>query len=216
MANPSAIIFDCDGTLVDSETLSLKVLVDLFTEYGLVIPVEEAIRLYAGVNLYDVFDELRPRATRPLTEDVIQRFRDRQIAELKRSLRPIDGATDMLESLTVPYCVASNAPRYKIEVCLETSGLRSHFEDAMIFSAYDRQKWKPDPDLFVTASKAMGVAAETCVVVEDSVPGVQAGIAAGMHVIAFDPHGRLAQSHPEVTHIQSLRQLTGKVRQAFC
>jgi HAD superfamily hydrolase (TIGR01509 family) len=83
-----------------------------------------------------------------------------------------------------PVCVASNAPRSKIELCLATTGLARFFE-GRIFSAYEVGSWKPDPGLFLHAAQAMGAAPARCLVVEDSAPGVIAAREAGMQVVAL-------------------------------
>lgn len=127
-----------------------------------------------------------------------------------RRLRPIEGALELLESLTVPFCVASSGPREKIELSLRTTGLLPLIGDR-IFSAYEIGSWKPHPGLFLHAAAAMGVPASSCGVVEDSEPGIEAGVAAGMHVFAFgsrssdSPGGRVRHVH---TH-QELKVLLG-------
>jgi len=189
-----AVIFDCDGTLVDSEVLSLQVLVDYIAELGLDVPHEEAMSRFAGTNLSLVFSELAGRLNRPLPEDHVEEFRRRQIERLRRDLQPMEGAAPLLEAMTLPFCVASNAPRPKIRVCLEETGLAKHFDETRIFSAYDIDRWKPEPDLFFAAADRLGVRPERCAVVEDSTPGIEAGLAAGMTVFALDPHGKMSSN----------------------
>ena len=194
----SAVIFDCDGTLVDSETLSISILCDYAREHGSDVDTADAVRRYAGQDLQVVMDELAATLTDPWPADAIDRFRGRQIPALRAKLCPIPGAEALVRSIDVPKCVASNAPQDKIRVCLEATGLDRHFESNRIFSAYDVRRWKPDPTLFLTAAEELGVAPELCVVVEDSRFGVEAGVRAGMRTFAFDPHGRLAGQCPEL------------------
>lgn len=202
-----AVIFDCDGTLVDSETLSLRVLVDYIYEFGLEVSYDEAMKRFAGTNLSFVFAELADRMTRPLPDDHVAEFRRRQIDLLRRDLQPMPGADGLLSSLDLPFCVASNAPRNKIEVCLATTGLDIHFAPERIHSAYDIDRWKPEPDLFLLAAERLQFAPQNCVVVEDSLPGVEAGLAAGMTVIALDPHGGLRDKVTGATFIDGLDEL---------
>lgn len=202
-----AVIFDCDGTLVDSETLSLRVLVDYIGEFGLDVSHAEAIERFAGTNLSFVFADLADRMSRPLPEDHVAEFRRRQIELLRRDLQPMPGADQVLSSLGIPFCVASNAPRNKISVCLETTGLDKHFAEDRIHSAYDIDRWKPEPDLFLLAAERMRSVPNRCVVVEDSVPGIQAGLAAGMQVIALDPHRGLRDKVSGATFIDGLKEL---------
>jgi len=109
-------------------------------------------------------------------------------ARFRSDLQAIEGVHSALERIDFPTCVASSGPREKILLSLELTGLLSRFTDR-IFSAYEVGSWKPDPGLFLHAASALGVKPEACVVIEDSLPGVQAGIAAGMRVYAYTPDG---------------------------
>lgn len=186
-----AVIFDSDGTLVDSETLSMAVLVEYVAELGLTIPFSEALERFAGGELPKVFGEIQTRLDSPLPPDHLDQFRSRQLARLATDVEAIPGADELLASLSVPFCVASNAPRNKVQLCLETTGLSRHFDSSRVFSAYEVNAWKPAPDLFLTAAEALGFAPADCAVIEDSEFGVAAGLAAGMQVFAYDPHQRL-------------------------
>ena len=181
-----AVIFDCDGTLVDSEVISLHVLVDLVAEFGVRIPHEEAMDRYAGNELPIVFADIEERMQSKLPDDFLDTFRDHQIATLKKELKPLEGVEPLLRDMTLPYCVASNAPLNKVGVCLKTSGLLKYFPEDRIFSAYQIEIWKPEPDLFLMCADALDVPAANCAVVEDSIFGVKAGLAAGMQVFAYD------------------------------
>jgi beta-phosphoglucomutase-like phosphatase (HAD superfamily) len=101
--------------------------------------------------------------------------------------------------LHLPFALASNAPHHKIELCLRVTGLLPHFA-GRIFSAYDVQRWKPDPALFLFAAERLGVPPQRCAVVEDSLPGVQAGLAAGMQVIALQGMRRTRSCPPGGGH----------------
>ena len=201
-----AIIFDCDGTLVDSESLSIAILVDLIAEFGLTIPYEEALQAFSGNDLKVVFHGIEEQLGHSLPDDFLERFRLRQMDVLQEEVNPIDGAHDLLDAMTRPFCVASNAPLSKVNVCLQTTGLHRFFEAERIFSAYQIQVWKPAPDLFLMAAESLGFAPERCAVVEDSSFGIDAGLAAGMHVIAYDPEGERT-ADDRVTSVQSLTEL---------
>ena len=202
-----AVIFDCDGTLVDSERLSLAVLVEHVAEFGLHVTHEEAMERFAGNELSVVFREFEERLGCPLPETFLDDFRSRQMTVLEEHVQPIDGAHDVLQSLRLPRCVASNAPVNKIKLCLQATGLLQHFDEAHIFSAYQINAWKPKPDLFLMAAETLNVAPEHCAVVEDSHFGVHAGLAAGMQVFAFDPHQKMSLTE-EVVRISSLSELS--------
>jgi beta-phosphoglucomutase-like phosphatase (HAD superfamily) len=112
----------------------------------------------------------------------------------------------LVAALNIPMCVASSGPREKIELSLSLTGLLPFFA-GRIFSSYEVGFWKPDPGLFLHAAKAMAVEPSRCVVVEDSLPGIQAGIAAGMTVFAFQPDAIDARIPAGVSVVQSLPQL---------
>lgn len=198
-----SVIFDCDGTLVDSETISLQVMVDYVAELGVTLSHAEALSRFAGKDLKLVIDELAPFMNRPVPDDFIEEFRVHQLAALRSDLKPIDGASELLTSMKMPFCVASNAPISKVQVCLNTTGLAQHFGEQNTFSAYQVNAWKPDPAVFLYAAQQMSFDAEECLVVEDSIFGIDAGLAAGMEVMAFDPDGELGAQIASATDINN-------------
>lgn len=199
-----AVIFDCDGTLVDSETLSISLLLDFASEFGPNLEYEDALQQFAGVDLAVVIQSIELQLGHALPDDFMERFRTRQLPILREHVQAIHGAKELLEALNRPVCVASNAPLSKINVCLETTELDQFFTESRIFSAYQIETWKPSPDLFLMAADFLQVAPECCAVVEDSGSGIEAGLAAGMQVFAFDPH----QVHETNTRITAVRCLT--------
>lgn len=201
-----AVIFDCDGTLVDSEKLSIAVLADYVAEFGYQITITEALSRWAGGELPKIFSNVEESLGTELPPDHIDQFRSRQLARLATDLEVIDGAHELLDSLTIPYCVASNAPLNKVELCLETTGLARFFPESIRFSAYEIGVWKPEPDLFLLAAERLGIQPSACAVIEDSMYGIEAGLNAGMRTFAYDPLGELTVSS-EVTWIRSLREL---------
>ena len=206
--NIKGVIFDCDGTLVDSETISMGVLQQLCAEHGLTLSMEEAMESFAGNELSVVLDILQDKLNRKLPNDFLDTFRSRQLAELAQSLTAIDGAFDLVQSLTVPICVASNAPLSKVNLCLQVTSLDQFFSPDRILSAYTIKKWKPAPDLFLQAAKELSVAPQNCLVVEDSLFGVQAGVAAGMQVVALDRHSGFSQLPEGVIRIKCLSEIS--------
>lgn len=201
-----AVIFDCDGTLVDSEVISLKVLVDLVEKEGLTIPHQEAVDAWSGCDLADVFAEVERRMAKKLPVDFLDTFRKHQLQQLEANVQPIPGAAALLQAIRFPFCVASNAPQYKIRLCLESTGLLPFVDSQQIYSAYDVNAWKPRPDLFLHAAECLGVKPKHCAVVEDSAVGLDAGLAAGMNVFGFDPHGKLPH-RPGVQVVGCLSEL---------
>ncbi|EDY16405.1 HAD-superfamily hydrolase, subfamily IA, variant 3 [Chthoniobacter flavus Ellin428] len=210
---PSLVIFDNDGVLVDSEELSTQMLVDAAREYGpLAMELSEAMRLFRGRKMAECVAVLSERLGHPLPEDFTPNFRARQAEAFRHRLKPIPGIHEVLWEIRMPVCVASNGPREKIALALSVTGLLPFFE-GRIFSSYELGTWKPDPGLYLHAAAEMGVAPADCVVVEDSVLGVRAGIAAGMRVLAYIAAGDAEEFHvPGVTRFERMSELPALLR----
>ncbi|WP_439550991.1 HAD family hydrolase [Falsiroseomonas sp.] len=181
---PRGVIFDCDGTLVDSEPLSALVFAEALAEQGLEITPAAALDAFRGRRFALCVAMAERMLGRTLPPDFEAMVRDRTTLAFRDRLRGIEGAAALLEAMPLPFCVASNAPRAKTELSLTLTGLR-HFFGERIFSAYDVGSWKPDPGLFLHAADALGLPPADCLVVEDSEAGVMAGLAAGMRVVAL-------------------------------
>lgn len=179
------MIFDCDGVLVDSETLGNNVLAEMLAIHGHRISGEESEARFRGMKLAECLAILERETGIELPETFETDLRKRMSSVFQAQLRPVAGALRLVESLRIPFCVASSGPRKKIEENLQTTNLYPHFV-GKIFSAYELNSWKPDPGLFLSAASRFGVAPRDCIVVEDSFVGVSAGIAANMTVLALD------------------------------
>ena len=178
------IIFDCDGVLVDSEKLGNDVLALMLAIYGHKISGDESAARFRGMKLAKILEILEHETGIELPESFETDLRQRMSSVFQAQLRPVDGALRLVESLRIPFCVASSGPRKKIEENLQTTNLYPHFV-GKIFSAYEVNSWKPDPGLFLSAAKHFGVAPGDCIVIEDSFVGVSAGISADMTVLAL-------------------------------
>jgi len=178
------VIFDLDGTLVDSEVLCNQAFVDLLPELG-----ETAAFLtteHRGKKLSSILQGLEHRLGRQLTADFESLYRVRVAELFDLHLEPTPGARKMLEGLSQLCCVASSGPPQKIAYALKIAGLATFFADR-IFSSYDVGSWKPDPGLFLHAAGALGFPPNRCVVVEDSEVGLAAAKSAGMHALHYAP-----------------------------
>ena len=180
------VIFDCDGVLVDSETLSSQTMRELAAAEGLHFSPADALALIRGRKVAAWVAELEQELGRALPPDFVPEFRRRSATLFTTALRPVPHVRQVIDELGLPFCVASSAPRDKIVHTLGLTGLLSRFEDR-IYSAYEVGSWKPDPGLFLHAARDMGVPAGRCAVVEDSLVGVQAAVAAGMAVFGYAP-----------------------------
>ncbi|MBJ3774445.1 HAD family hydrolase [Acuticoccus mangrovi] len=181
---PDLVIFDCDGVLVDSETISCRIDAAALTAEGYPIDAEEMARRFAGVPSADVYRRVGEERGAPLPADFEDRV-DRQIlAAYPAQLKAIGPVGEVARGLGLPMCVASSSRPAKLLLALIVTDLVEIFYPH-IFSASLVAHGKPAPDIFLYAAAAMGVTPERTVVVEDSVAGVTAGVAAGMTVIGF-------------------------------
>lgn len=201
-----AVIFDCDGTLVDSETLSAEVIAECLAPHGLTYTPEEALVAFRGRHLTSVFRDAEVQIGRALPVDFEAFVRARAAEAFRARLREIEGATALLESLALPVCVATNGPRHKTDITLGVTGLRRFFGEH-VYCAYEIGAFKPAPDLFLHAAAALGVAPARCLVVEDSAPGITAGLAAGMQVLALLPEADAPWRPPQAPRIRRLAEV---------
>ena len=200
------IIFDCDGTLVDSEYLSHQALQQqLFEETGLSLTAELLCEQYRGAKLALILDELKTQFCCEVPEGFVLRYRERVEELFTSELHPMPGAHDILSQIQLPVCVASSGPLKKIQTALSVTGLLEFFNDRL-FSSYDINSWKPEPDLFIHAADKMGFSPSQCLVVEDSLTGIQAARAAGMAHRLYDPHGIYQEESSDI-RISHLSQL---------
>ncbi|MGQ7246536.1 HAD-IA family hydrolase [Halomonas sp. V046] len=186
LAGGLCLLFDSDGTLVDSEILLAEVMAEVLPPFGLPFTASQYMEEFRGVRFLDIvltlerrFQALDDTARDRLEAGMRARMEERMLAELM----PIG---DMPEALTrlanYPKAVVSNGPLAKIRCAMGASGLAPHFADNL-FSAYELKMWKPDPGLYLAAAAAMGYPPERCVVIDDAAVGVAAGLKAGMQVV---------------------------------
>lgn len=200
------IIFDCDGTLVDTEPLANDVFATMLSAEGLPMTGHEAMTRFRGMKWDACFAEVEAELGRKLSPDFVPELHKRTAEAYQGRLKPIPGIRELVSSLEIPMCVASNGTRQQVEYSLSLTGLLPYFA-GRIFSSHDIGVWKPEPDLFLHAAKAMGVEPSFCAVVEDSIPGIQAGISAGMKVFAYQPAMVDSRIPAGVTVIQSMTEL---------
>ena len=178
------VIFDCDGVLVDSEPIAARVGAAVLAELGWSVTPEELIRRFAGSTDQYWRDSIESELGRALDDDWEAPYQSWYADAFDSELRAVPGVVDVLKSLGVPFCVASNGAHDKIRKNLSRVGLLAAFE-GRIFSAQDVREGKPAPDLFLHAAQSMGVSAARCAVIEDSPTGLAAARAAGMQCFAY-------------------------------
>ncbi|MFC9729276.1 HAD family hydrolase [Streptomyces roseolus] len=204
------VIFDCDGVLVDSERLYCRVDREVFAELGAEFSEAELVEHFVG-SPHEIWTALvEERRGRPLEPGWQEPYRVRYESVLDAELTVVEGVTEVLDALAVPYCLASNGSHAEIRRNLTRTGLLDRFE-GRVFSARDVARGKPAPDLFLHAAATMGVPPERCAVVEDSPYGVRAARAAGMRAYGYT--GGLTPAHrlegPGTVVFADMRELTG-------
>jgi beta-phosphoglucomutase-like phosphatase (HAD superfamily) len=209
-----AVIFDCDGVLVDSEPITNGVLTEMLVELGLKFTLEQTMRTFMGKSLRDELTIIETLAGRRLPADWYAGFvsrRDAALASRVLTVAGIAGALDALERRGVPYAVASGADRAKMRLTLGTTGLLDRFETpaarilsaapagtlahgvapitgSRLFGADMVERAKPAPDVYLLAARALGIDPARCAVIEDTPTGTTAGVAAGAMVLGFCAH----------------------------
>ena len=189
---PKLVIFDCDGVLVQSEEITLSVLIAMLNaqvQNGKTLDSAYFIEHFRGRKIADCLREAEQLLGIYLTPQFEEDFRVRALEALTLNVKATDGILEVLNVLEIPYCVASSAPRNKIEQCLRLVGLLPYFE-GRIFSCYELGRWKPDPLVFLTACETYNVEPCHALVIEDSVTGIQAAVAATIQVLGFGPVSR--------------------------
>ncbi|EIM26049.1 HAD family hydrolase [Microvirga lotononidis] len=187
------MIFDCDGVLVDSEPLSCRIDAEVLTECGVPYTAEAVAREFTGVSVKDQIARIESERGIRLPEDFTERLNRTLFARFETDLKPIAGVRDAILSLPFPRCVASSSVPERIALSLRVTGLADLFDN--IFSSTQVARGKPAPDLFLHAAKQMNARPDDCLVVEDSIAGVQAAVAAGMRVIGFTGGGHCGPEH---------------------
>ncbi len=181
------VIFDCDGVLVDSEPAANRVLTECLAEAGLRLTRSEVYRVTTGRSMIQVVAWAERALGRALPRDFVARTQERTYNAFERELRPVpgaDAALDAIASAGVACCVASSGDHDKMTVTLGLTGLLDRLQGRM-FSTYDVARGKPAPDVFLLAARRLRANAANSVVIEDSLPGVAGGLAAGMTVYGY-------------------------------
>ncbi len=178
------VIFDCDGVLVDSEPLSVQVLVEALSRRGVVVSENEAYERFLGRSLSTVAQILHDDFDHSIDAAFLEDLRHHLYERFRRELKPVTGIANVLDALDCEKCVASSSQLERIRLSLSLTGLLQRLEPH-IFSASMVTQGKPAPDLFLHAASSMGADPSSCIVIEDSPAGIEAAQRAGMAVFAF-------------------------------
>ena len=184
MARFDLVIFDCDGVVVDSERIVHAVFGAFIRSLGVHLSDEEMFERFLGLRLAECLRVVEGLTGQPVPPGALDRYRADRDRVLREQVQPVEGVREVLEGLTIPYCIASSGDLDKMRVTLGATKLMPLF-DGRFYSATEVPRGKPAPDVFLLAAQRMGALPARCVVIEDSVNGVLAGCAAGMTVFGF-------------------------------
>ncbi|NYT63724.1 HAD family phosphatase [Alcaligenaceae bacterium] len=187
-----AVLFDCDGVLVDSEPITNRVLAQMLHELGWPIAADECMRIFVGKAVRDEISLIEAHTGVRIGEDWHRQFRQRRDEALERELVEIPGAPAAVRALHHTLggriAVASGADLRKVEMQLDKVGLADCFT-GRVFSGQDLPRSKPFPDVYLVAASAVGVDPSRCAIIEDTITGATAGVAAGATVFGYSPGG---------------------------
>ena len=211
MSSPiSLVIFDCDGVLVDTERIAVRIDVIVLAELGWPMTEAEVVERFMGRSDEEMTAEIETHLGRRLPASWEEPFRHLYRQAFEAELEPVAGVVEALDAIAIPTCVASSGTHEKIRFTLGLTGLYERFA-GRIFSVSDVARGKPAPDLFLYAAGRMGVPPAQCAVVEDSRYGVEAARAAGMRAFGYAgglaPKGALAG--PQTIVFEHMRELPG-------
>ena len=194
-----AILFDCDGVLVDSELITNRVLHAMLNEAGWALSEQDCMRIFIGKTVRSETARIEAETGKPLTDAWMAEFYERRNERLRAELVAIGGAVDAVRQVHAQLggksAVASGADKPKVLMQLDKVGVSAYFGEH-VFSGHDLPRTKPWPDVYLAAAASLGIAPERCLVIEDSVPGLTAGVRAGATVWGYCPKVN-AHSTPE-------------------
>ncbi len=189
MTRPAAVLFDCDGVVVDSEGPSFALFLEELAAHGLPLTLEAFETNFLGGTVEMVAERARAAGAR-LPEGWVGHFYGRMYAMLATGVPLVSGVVEVLDRLDaagIPYAMGSNGSLEKMEITLGQHGLMGRFR--AVLSGQGIGKPKPAPDVYLMAAKACGAMPAACVVIEDSANGAQAALAAGMRCLGYAEHG---------------------------
>ncbi|NHB75943.1 HAD family hydrolase [Rhodobacter calidifons] len=196
MSEFDLVIFDCDGVLIDSEIISARMLVAELARLGLTIDLPYVERHFLGRSYPVVMETIRREFGLDLPPDFETQYREALLAAFQSELKVVPHVHEVLTRIAVPFCVATSSSPRRVEMSLKLAGLTDLVGDR-VFTSTMVARGKPAPDLFLHAAATMGAAPARTLVIEDSLTGLRAGLAAGMTVWRFVGGSHLGPQAPE-------------------
>ena len=204
------VIFDCDGVLVDSESITNQIFSGMLNELGIFVSAEDMFERFVGRSMPQCLEVIEALSGRAVPDEFVENYYARSTRALQAELKAVADIDFVLDTLGVPYCVASSGTHDKMNTTLGITGLLSKFQGRM-YSVTEVPNAKPAPDVFLHAAKQLGVPAAACAVIEDTPTGVRAGVAAEMTVFGYcavTPQKRLIDAGAHYT-FERMRDLPG-------
>jgi len=216
------VIFDCDGVLVDSEAVSNRVVAQELTRLGWAMTAGEAEERFIGLSFHDMRPMIEARIGRHLGDAWTHALVDKVVSVMEHEVEPIGGAEEALRAtseLGLPWRIASNSSQAEMDAkfrCTRLTSLvagRTHSGHDIVQSG---GRGKPAPDVYLAAADAEGIDPAACLAIEDSIPGIQAAVAAGMDCLGLGHAGRDAELHAAgATPFRSMHDLPLLLRLAL-
>lgn len=196
MSEIDLVILDCDGVLIDSEVISAQMLIEELATLGVNIDLRYVARNFLGRSYPTVMAQIRADFGLNLSPEFEAQYRNRLLEEFEKRLQIMPGVAEVISALSVPCCVATSSSPRRVEMSLKLVGLWDRLAD-VTFTASLVERGKPAPDLFLLVAERMGADPVRCLVIEDSLSGVRAGLAAGMQVWRFVGGSHMRPDPPE-------------------
>ena len=178
------LIFDCDGVLVDSETITNRVFAGMLNELGIPVSIEDMFERFVGRSMPQCLEIITELLGHPVPDGFVDEYYSRSRTALHREVKAMPDIEIVLASVNLPFCVASSGTHEKMQTTLGVTGLLPHFS-GKIYSVTEVARSKPFPDVYLYAARQQGIEPAACAVIEDTPTGVRAGVAAGMTVFGF-------------------------------
>lgn len=202
-----AIIFDCDGTLVNSEAPTASLITEILINSGHITTYDEILAISRGQKLAILAKILGKRFNGIDETLFIQAYNAQILEKLRVEIAPNPATISLLDNLPLEICIATNGSRERTEIVLSASKLLPFFKNRIV-SAYDINAWKPDPKIILHSANLIGVLPEECLLIDDSIDGLKAGLGAGAQVVAFNiPDEKLGELRKSVTQINELNEI---------
>jgi len=202
-----AVIFDCDGTLVNSEAPTASLITEILLNDGYATNFEEILNISRGVKLSTLGNKLQTLFSDLDPNKFIETYNGNILKKLEADLLPDPTIVKLLKNFPVAMCVASNGSLERTRLALKASNLLQFF-DGLIVSAYEINAWKPDPKIILHSSSILNTHPSECLVIDDSVDGLKAGLSAGAQVAAFRiPQEKLGELESSVTQLNNLSEV---------